>query len=182
MVFGYINLPQPQFIEPTTTEAIQQVAVIQQPKPIELQKKIRTVTDTMPIAQLGDFIPIGFGTPDKFVGQCNWLGTKNKAENTIDFALAICYGPIVGFRRIWLASKLIYKADTLDGKLPLLKYCTNYREYYGTEDQLPDPAIVAKEGAENVSGWLGLVFILIKGFKMELFNDFPMWVFEPVFE
>lgn len=86
-----------------------------------------------------------------------------------NFAIGVCEGPIAFVRRIWA------DGNELDmTTLPM-------RIYKGAEDQLPDPLIVAKEGAENVPAYRGLAYIVFEQLPLAHFgNRIPQFTFEVV--
>lgn len=115
------------------------------------------------------------------------------------FAMAICKGPIDDVLRIWADSKLIYdstngltrKPDTnpvsLFVKILLAEQISAARKkrksrirlYLGTEDQLPDSLIEAKEGVGNVSAHRGIAYVVFEKFQLEDFgNRIPQMTFE----
>ena len=57
------------------------------------------------------------------------------------FAVGLCKGPIVGIRRIWVGSKLIYNASSLsyDALAASNSAATGFSIYLGDDTQLPDP-------------------------------------------
>jgi hypothetical protein len=75
------------------------------------------------------------------------------------FALGLCEGPIIGVARVWADGKLISLGDY------------NTRLYFGTEDQEPDPKIVAVEGADKVSGYRGLAYLVFEDLPLERFGN-----------
>jgi hypothetical protein len=86
-----------------------------------------------------------------------------------NFAVGICEGPIAFVRRIWA------DGNELDmTTLPI-------RIYTGAEDQLPDPLIVAKEGAENAPAYRGFAYIVFERLTLSHFgNRIPQFTFEVV--
>jgi hypothetical protein len=86
-----------------------------------------------------------------------------------NFAIGLCQGPIAFVRRIWA------DGNELDmTTLPI-------RIYAGSEDQHPDPLIVAKEGAENTPAYRGLAYIVFEQLPLAHFgNRIPQFTFEVV--
>jgi hypothetical protein len=85
------------------------------------------------------------------------------------FAIGICEGPIAFVRRIW--------ADGAELDMTTLPI----RIYRGTEDQEPDPLIVAKEGAGNVPAYRGLAYIVFDDLALASYgNRIPQFTFEVV--
>lgn len=86
-----------------------------------------------------------------------------------NFAIAICEGPIAFVRRVW--------ADGLELDMTTLPI----RIYAGTEDQLPDPLIVAKEGSASTPAYRGLAYIVFENLALAPFgNRIPQFTFEVV--
>lgn len=85
-----------------------------------------------------------------------------------NIAIGLCEGPIAAVRRIWA-----------DGKE--LKPEIDYRVYKGTEDQLPDHLIIAKEGLENAPAYRGLAYIVFERLPLaEYGNRVPQFSFEVI--
>lgn len=86
-----------------------------------------------------------------------------------NFAIGLCEGPIAFVRRIFA------DGNELDmTRLPI-------RIYLGDEEQLPDPLIVAKEGAENAPAYRGLAYIVFEQLPLAPFgNRIPQLTFEVV--
>jgi hypothetical protein len=76
-----------------------------------------------------------------------------------NWAIALCEGPISGIGRVWA-----------DGKAIDISAYT-YRLYTGTESQLPDSLIVAKEGAANTSAYRGLAYIVFENMDLTAFGS-----------
>ena len=64
-------------------------------------------------------------------------------------AFAICDGKIAGVRRIWADGQEVDQSRV------------NIRVYRGTEDQMPDPLIEAKQGAGNAPAYRGTAYVVI---------------------
>lgn len=85
------------------------------------------------------------------------------------FAVALCEGPIGFVRRIW--------AD--GAELDLTKI--TIRIYSGTEDQSPDPLILAKEGLESTPAFRGVAYVVFDDLPLAAFgNRIPQFTFEVV--
>ncbi len=83
------------------------------------------------------------------------------------FAVALCEGEIQGIGRIWA-----------DGKLFNVKGAV-YRVYRGTEDQMPDPHIVAKSG--DAPAYRGVAYVVFENLQLEKFgNRLPQLTFEVI--
>jgi GTA TIM-barrel-like domain/Putative phage tail protein len=83
------------------------------------------------------------------------------------FAVALCEGPIIGIGRIWA-----------DGD-PLDMTGVTMRIYNGTEDQFPDPLIVAKVGADLAPAYRGVAYVVFDNMPLEDYgNRIPQLTFE----
>jgi len=86
-----------------------------------------------------------------------------------NFAVGLCEGEIGHIGRIWA-----------DGK-PLDTAQLNVRVYRGSEDQMPDGLIVAKEGADNAPAYRGLAYVVFERLPLKDFgNRIPQLSFEIV--
>ncbi|MBY6239758.1 glycoside hydrolase/phage tail family protein [Methylosinus sp. Sm6] len=86
-----------------------------------------------------------------------------------NFAIGLCEGPIAFVRRVFA------DGNELDmTSLPM-------RIYLGDEEQLADPLIVAKEGAENAPAYRGLAYVVFEQLSLAAFgNRIPQLTFEVV--
>lgn len=73
-----------------------------------------------------------------------------------NFALGICEGPITRIGRVWADGKLL---DTSGLAM---------RIYTGTETQLPDPLIEAREGEGKAPAYRGLVYVVFERLPLEI--------------
>jgi hypothetical protein len=81
----------------------------------------------------------------------------------VDMAVALCEGPIVGIRKIWSNSKLVFDVSetaTATSTLASSVGAQGWKFYPGDEDQLPDPTIEATLGAGNVPAYRGTAYIV----------------------
>ncbi|GGL62230.1 baseplate multidomain protein megatron [Wenxinia marina] len=86
---------------------------------------------------------------------------------TVSLAIALCEGELTHVGRIW--------ADGSEVAPDLL----NLRLYHGTEDQQPDPAIEAHEGAGNVPAYRGIAYVVLDTLDLGPFgNCVPQLQFE----
>ena len=86
---------------------------------------------------------------------------------TASFAVGLCEGVIGGVGRIWADGKPL----TVDG--------VTMRVHRGTEDQMPDPLIVAVEGADAAPAYRGLAYVVFEDLPLEPFgNRVPQLSFE----
>jgi len=75
------------------------------------------------------------------------------------FAVGIADGPISGIRRVW--------ADGQELDLTSIEY----RLHRGTEDQLPDPLIEAKQGAGNAPAYRGTAYIVFENLPLASYGN-----------
>ena len=99
--------------------------------------------------------------------------TSNTTNRTYSYsanlAIGLCEGKIAYVRRIWANGKLIDWTGL------------NIRVYRGDETQLPDPLIVAKEGANYAPAYRGLAYIVFEGLPLADYgNRVPQFSFEIV--
>lgn len=76
-----------------------------------------------------------------------------------NFAIGLCEGPIARIGRVWA-----------DGK-PLDLEGLNVRIYRGTEDQLPDTLIEAKEGEGFAPAYRGIAYLVFERMPLENFGN-----------
>ncbi|MFP1631575.1 glycoside hydrolase TIM-barrel-like domain-containing protein [Zhengella sp. ZM62] len=82
-------------------------------------------------------------------------------------AFALCDGPVAGVRRVWA-----------DGReLDLAR--VEMRLFNGTQDQLPDPLIEAKQGAGNAPAYRGTAYVVFERLALDGYgNRVPQMQFE----
>jgi hypothetical protein len=86
-----------------------------------------------------------------------------------NLAIGLCEGPIAFVRRVWADGR---ELDVTT--LPM-------RVHHGTEDQEPDPLIVAKEGADAAPAYRGLAYVVFEGLPLAPYgNRIPQFSFEVV--
>lgn len=86
-----------------------------------------------------------------------------------NFAVGLCEGEIAMVRRIWADGQLLNPSNL------------NMRVYLGAEDQMPDPLILAKQGAGNAPAYRGLAYVVFENFPLENYgNRIPLLQFEVV--
>lgn len=76
-----------------------------------------------------------------------------------NFALGICEGEIACVRRVWADGREI----DLTG--------VEMRLYRGTDDQLPDPLIEAKQGTGKVPAYRGLAYVVFERFPLDGYGN-----------
>ncbi|MGF9562565.1 glycoside hydrolase/phage tail family protein [Neorhizobium sp. JUb45] len=86
-----------------------------------------------------------------------------------NLAVGICEGPIAGVRRVWADGKEL----DLTG--------IEMRVHLGSEDQLPDPLIEAKQGESRAPAYRGLAYAVFDHLPLDTFgNRLPLIQFEVV--
>lgn len=81
-----------------------------------------------------------------------------------DFAVLLCTGPIVGVKRVWLNSKLVYNVahdsdeETFTNSINLKD--KHLHIHLGTADQLPDSVIEAYEGSDRAPAYRHRAYLL----------------------
>jgi hypothetical protein len=84
-----------------------------------------------------------------------------------NFAIGLCEGPIQNIKRVW--------ADGREVDLSQI----DMRIYYGSDDQLPDPLIEAKQGAGKTPSYRGLAYVVFDRMPIENYgNRIPVLHFE----
>lgn len=131
------------------------------------------------VSTYGGAIPTIYGTArvggnviwstDKLeIGTTQTAGKGGGSSNTsyqyfVHMAIALCYGPITGIRKIWQDGKLIYDASSGASVGSALATAQNpYANlvvHYGDESQLPDPIIESWEGVGNVPAYRGIAYV-----------------------
>jgi hypothetical protein len=93
--------------------------------------------------------------------------TTTEYAYSASFAIAVCDGPITGIGRVWA-----------DGA-PLDTTAFTWRWYPGSEDQEPDPAIVAAMGADATPAYRGTAYAVFEDLPLgEFGNRLPQLTFE----
>ncbi|MEI8144244.1 MAG: glycoside hydrolase/phage tail family protein [Alphaproteobacteria bacterium] len=86
-----------------------------------------------------------------------------------NLAVGICEGPIARIGRIWADGKEIDQSTV------------NLRLYQGHEGQMPDPLMVARDGASAVPAYRGLAYAVFERLALERYgNRVPQFAFEVV--
>jgi hypothetical protein len=86
-----------------------------------------------------------------------------------NFAVGLCEGQVAAVRRIW--------ADGVELDLTAV----NHRFYRGTDEQQPDPLIVAKEGSANAPAYRGIAYVVFEMLPLAPYgNRLPQLSFEVV--
>ncbi len=98
-------------------------------------------------------------------------GTQGASTTTYryyaNFAVGLCEGEIARLGRVWADGEEINLTDF------------TYRVYRGTEDQMPDSLIEAKEGAGNAPAYRGVAYIVFERMPLAAFgNRIPQLNFE----
>lgn len=141
----------------------------------------RLTDATTQTSTVGGVIPFGYGT---FVtaGNVIWRGDLKEHKKTQrqgkgggaktttytytrSYAVGVCQGAIYGFRWIKRNGKKVYTSDpnaTAEERAYSAKWLQKCTLYTGTETQMPDSTIVAREGVGNVSAFHGLAYIVVE--------------------
>jgi len=139
-------------------------------------------------------------------GKGGGAGTVNVSFTySVDMAVAICEGPIVGIRKVWADTKLIYDsssgvsvneqlASLIQLRLEVEGGSTQVLNtfapgalgsaliYKGTQTQDPDPTIETDKGVGDVPAYRGLAYIVFDELQLATFvNRIPNFTFEVVF-
>ena len=95
--------------------------------------------------------------------------TTQNYSYSISLAIGLCEGEISRIGRIWA-----------DGN-EIAPNSLNLTLYRGTQTQMPDPKIVAVEGAENVPAYRGLAYVVIEDLPLAPYgNRVPQLSFEVI--
>ena len=100
-------------------------------------------------------------------------GSQSAGTRTYSYSanlgVGLCEGEIGYIRRIWANGALLDWTSL------------NIRVYRGDETQMPDPLIVAKEGAANAPAYRGLAYVVFEGLPLADYgNRVPQFSFEIV--
>lgn len=137
------------------------------------------------VSTYGGAIPTVYGTArvggnviwstDKIeIGTTQTAGKGGGSSNTtykyyVHMAIAPCYGPITGIRKIWQDGRLIYDVSSGVSVVSALATADNpYSSlvlYYGDEAQLPDSIIESFEGVGNVPAYRGIAYVRMFGIE-----------------
>ena len=95
-------------------------------------------------------------------------GTKvTEYAYSVNLAIALCEGEIVGVGRVWADG-----AELVVDQLAM-------RVYHGDEDQLPDPRIEAIEGPGAAPAYRGIAYVMLEDLDLAPFgNRVPQFTFE----
>ncbi|WP_460449449.1 baseplate multidomain protein megatron [Alsobacter sp. SYSU BS001988] len=86
-----------------------------------------------------------------------------------NLAVGLCEGPIAFVRRIWADGRELDQTNL------------SIRVHLGSEDQEPDPLIVAKEGADQAPAYRGLAYVVFERLPLAPFGErVPQLSFEVV--
>lgn len=96
-----------------------------------------------------------------------------------DFATLLCKGPIIGIRKLWLNSKLVYNVGTDADQNTYnnsIKFKNQYLRFYaGEHDQAPDSLIQASLGIGNTNAYRNRAYIVFANLPLEDYgNRFPV--------
>ena len=107
------------------------------------------------------------------VGKGGPSSTQTTYTYSITMAIAFGEGPVDGIRRIWMNGQLVYSiADDTDISSAYSNK-DGITVYTGSETQNPDPTIESYEGAGNVPGFRGTVYVVFEDLELEDFGNRP---------
>lgn len=89
------------------------------------------------------------------------------------FAVALCKGPIVGVKRIWVGANLIYDAGASDADTITAsnQAQTGFRVYLGSDTQQPDPRMQATLGVNATPAWRGVAYIVFYDLQLARYSN-----------
>ena len=90
------------------------------------------------------------------------------------FATLLCEGPIIGVRKIWLDSKLVYDFSASASASAIAasnKAATGIRIYTGSESQTVDSILESLNGAGNTPAYRGSAYIVFDTLQLEKFGN-----------
>lgn len=143
----------------------------------------------------GTMIPIYYGTA-RGAGQVIWSSDLIETEHeesggkgggpsystytySVNCAVAICEGEILGVRRILANGDLIM--DASDTNTGITGQSSNIRTYTGSETQVADSLLEAYLGTGNVPAHRGLAYVVFENLQLEKYgNRIPNFTFEAV--
>lgn len=84
------------------------------------------------------------------------------------FAVALCKGPIVGIRRLWIRSDLVYDAGSSDPNTIAAsnQSAAGWTLYTGTDTQAADARMQATLGVANTPAWRGLAYLVFQDLEL----------------
>lgn len=94
---------------------------------------------------------------------------------SVNMAIGICKGPILGISKVWADGKLIIDASSSGS--PLIGNL-----YVGNNTQMPDATMESHLGAGNVPAYRGLAYIVLTDFNLGQTGRIPNFSFEVVKE
>lgn len=148
---------------------------------------------TVQTSTYGATVPRIYGTVS-VVGNVFWLennqlkptvtkkksGGKGGAKTTTrtttysaTFAVALCKGPIVGIRRLWIRTDLVYDAGSSDPNTIAAsnQSAAGWTLYTGTDTQGADPRMQATLGVANTPAWRGLAYLVFEDLQLEKYGN-----------
>ncbi len=148
---------------------------------------------TIQTSTYGATVPRVYGTVS-VVGNVFWLennrykatvkkkksGGKGGAKTTTrtttysaTFAVALCKGPIVGIRRLWIRADLVYDAGSSDPNTIAAsnQAAAGWTLYTGTDSQGASPRMQATLGAANTPAWRGLAYLVFEDLALEKYAN-----------
>jgi hypothetical protein len=103
-------------------------------------------------------------------------GSYTSYTYTVSFGLALCAGPIVGVRKIWLNSELVYSVAE-DASLAEImqsnEISKGFKVYKGTTTQTADPTYQAFVGAANAPAYRGTAYLVWTDLDVTKYGGIP---------
>lgn len=89
------------------------------------------------------------------------------------FAVGLCKGQVVGIKRMWIGSNLVYDGGGtgVSGIIQSKKQKAYWTLYPGTDDQLPSPLIQADKGVDSVSAYPGEAYITFENLPLAKYGN-----------
>lgn len=95
---------------------------------------------------------------------------------TMTFAVALCLGPIEGVKSVRVGDNLLFDTASTDMASIISgnNSAAGWKIYYGTDDQMPDPAMSAALGMANCPAYRGIAYIVFYDLDMTPYGNSPM--------
>lgn len=89
------------------------------------------------------------------------------------FAVGLCEGPIIGIKRLWIGSDLVYDAGSDDATSIQASNdaAEGFTLYTGTNTQLADSRIQATLGTSDVPGYRGIAYLVIEDLPLVKYGN-----------
>jgi len=97
-------------------------------------------------------------------------GSHTSYTYSASFAIGLCEGPVGGVRRIWADGNLIYSKSGTAEELAISSEA-GITFHLGSETQLADSTIEAREGVGNSPAHRGLAYVVFEDFQLEKYGN-----------